>query len=289
MLFGRGVTLVELLLGVCFYALAGHGATAGYHRMAAHRSFVATRGAKIGLCLAGSLAFEGGVISWVANHRRHHAFTDLEGDPHSPHIDTHATWTRTRGAIHAHIGWLFSGEDLDAERWAPDLLADRDLVVIDRLFPLMCVVSLGAPALLAWAITGTFAGAIGGFVWGGLVRVFLLHHATFGVNSACHIWGNRPFKTRLADRSTNFAPLALLSMGEGWHNLHHSNPTFARHGVLRGQPDSTARLIGLLERTGQVSAVRWPSEAGIEERRNPTTTVGRGIARQLRRRTTTSP
>jgi stearoyl-CoA desaturase (delta-9 desaturase) len=283
-LFGRGVTVLELGLGVAFYAIAGHGATAGYHRMAAHRSFVATRGAKIGLCLAGSLAFEGGVISWVANHRRHHAFTDVAGDPHSPHIDEHATWTRTRGLIHAHVGWLFSGEDTDTARWAPDLLVDRDLVVIDRLFPVMCVVSLGVPALLAWAITGTWAGAVGGFVWGGLVRVFLLHHATFGVNSACHIWGTRPFKTRHTDRSTNFAPLAVLAMGESWHNLHHSNPTFARHGVERGQLDSTARVIRLLERTGRISQVRWPSEAAITTRRKPTAGPDRGIARQLRTR-----
>jgi stearoyl-CoA desaturase (delta-9 desaturase) len=266
-LFGRGVTVLDLLLGVGFYVIAGHGATAGYHRMTAHRSFVATRSIKILLCLAGSLAFEGGVISWVANHRRHHAYTDSAGDPHSPHVDGHATWSRTRGAVHAHIGWMFSGEDTDVRRWAPDLLADPDLVTINRLFPVMCVVSLGAPTLIGWAVTGTVSGAVGGLIWGGLVRVFLLQHATFAVNSACHIWGSRPFKTRLGDRATNFAPLALLSMGESWHNLHHSNPTFARHGVDRGQMDSTARIIRLLELTGRISEVRWPSGAALADRR----------------------
>jgi stearoyl-CoA desaturase (Delta-9 desaturase) len=265
--FGRGVTILDLVLAVVFYAVAGHGATAGYHRMAAHRSFVAKRATKVALCLAGSLAFEGGVIGWVANHRRHHAYTDTIGDPHSPHLDDHATWSRVRGALHAHIGWLASCEDADAPRWVPDLLADRDLVAVNRLFPVLCVVSLGAPAAIAWALTGTASGALGGLVWGGLVRVFVLQHATFAVNSACHLWGSRPFKTRQSDRATNFPPLALLAMGESWHNLHHSNPRFARHGVDPHQLDSTARLIRLLELTGLVSDVCWPSRAAIELRR----------------------
>lgn len=268
-LFGRTVTLLDVALGVGFYVLSGHGVTAGYHRMAAHRSFVATRWTKIALCLAGSLAFEGGVIPWVANHRRHHAYTDVAGDPHSPHLDVSPSWSRTRGALHAHMGWLLSAAGTDPARWVPDLLADRDLVKISRYFPLLCVVSLGAPTLIGWAVTGTGAGALGGFIWGGLVRVFLLQHATFGVNSACHLWGRRPFKTRSNDRATNFAPLALLSMGESWHNLHHSNPTFARHGVEPRQIDSTARIIRLLELGGRVTDVRWPSAAELSDRRRP--------------------
>lgn len=266
-LFGRGVTALDLALGVAFYGIAGHGVTAGYHRMAAHRSFVATRWTKILLSVAGSLAFEGGVIGWVANHRRHHAYTDVAGDPHSPHIDDHATWSRARGAFHAHMGWLLRCDETDVNRWAPDLLADPDLVAISRLFPALCLLSLGAPALIAWAVTGSVSGALGGLVWGGLVRIFLLQHATFAVNSACHIWGTRPFRTRENDRATNFAPLAVLAMGENWHNLHHSNPTFARHGVDRGQLDSTARFIRFLELGGLVSEVRWPSPAAIDSRR----------------------
>jgi stearoyl-CoA desaturase (Delta-9 desaturase) len=259
-LFGRGVTLLDVILLVVFYAIAGHGLTAGYHRMFTHRSFVAGRGVKVSLALAGSLGFEGTLIGWVANHRRHHAYTDQEGDPHSPYEYGDAPWSRIRGALHAHVGWLFQGQPTDEARWAPDLLSDPDLVTISRLFPLFCVVSLAAPAAIGWAFTGTLEGAVGGFIWGGLVRVFLLHHSTFAVNSACHIWGKRPNKTRATDRSTNFAPLAVLSMGESWHNRHHSNPNLARYGVGRLQLDSTARLIRILERTGLAHDVRWTAE-----------------------------
>ena len=207
------------------------------------------------------------MISRVANHRRHHAYTDREGDPHSPYLSGTTMWGRIRGACHAHIGWLFQDQPTDAARWAPDLLADRDLVVIDALFPLFCVLSLGLPTLLGWVVTGTLSGAIGAFIWAGLVRVFILQHATFAVNPVCHLWGKRPFRTRTTDRATNFAPLAFLSLSENWHNLHHSLPSLARHGVDRGQLDSTARLIWILEKAGAIYAVRWPQEEEVEIRR----------------------
>ncbi|MHB1711160.1 MAG: acyl-CoA desaturase [Acidimicrobiales bacterium] len=266
-LFGRGITWLDLALAVVFYAIAGHGLTAGYHRMAAHRSFKAARWLKVTLAAAGSLGFEGGINGWVANHRRHHAYTDNAGDPHSPYCYGTSRWGRARGALHAHVGWLFQGQSTDEARWIPDLVADRDLVVISRLFPVFCVISLTAPALIGWAATGTSAGAIGGFVWGGLVRVFVLQHSTFAVNSACHLWGDRPFITRETDRSTNFAPLAMLAMGENWHNLHHSNPRLARHGVDRGQLDSTARFIWILERMAFVWDARWPDADALDRSR----------------------
>lgn len=265
--FGHGVTATDLVLAVVCYAIAGHGVTAGYHRLFAHRGFTARRWVKITLAVAGSLALEGSLISWVANHRRHHAYTDRPGDPHSPYAYGTAPWARTRGVLHAHVGWLFRRQPTNEAHWAPDLLADPDLVVISRAFPVLGVVSLGAPALVGWALTGTLAGAVGGFVWGGLVRVFLLHHSTFAVNSACHIWGKRPFVTREGDLATNFAPLALLAMGENWHNSHHADPRLARHGVDRWQLDSTARLIWLLERAGAINAVRWPDRARLDRRR----------------------
>jgi stearoyl-CoA desaturase (Delta-9 desaturase) len=269
-LFGRLPSVLDIGLAVVFYAISGHGVTAGYHRLFAHRSFQARRGVKIALALAGSLAFEGAVVSWVANHRRHHAYTDRVGDPHSPYLMGDEPWSRVRGAVHSHIGWLFVGQPTDVARWAPDLAADPDLVLIDRLFPLLCVVSLGVPTLIGWAVTGTAEGALGAFIWAGLVRVFVLQHATFAVNSACHLWGSRPFRTRSSDRATNFAPLAVLAMGENWHNLHHSLPRAARHGVDPGQLDSTARLIRLLELGGLISDVRWPSEELLDTRRQPT-------------------
>lgn len=266
-LLGRLPTVLEIVLAVVFYAIAGHGVTAGFHRLFAHRSFHASRGVKITLALAGSLAFEGAVIGWVANHRRHHAYTDRVGDPHSPHLGAGRPWSQLRGAFHAHIGWLLQGQSTDVKRWAPDLASDPDLVLIDRLFPFLCVISLGAPTLIGWAVTGTASGALGAFIWAGLVRVFVLQHATFAVNSACHIWGSRPFTTRATDRATNFAPLAVFSMGENWHNLHHSLPRSARHGVDRGQLDSTARLIRLLEWGGLISDVHWPSPEVLDARR----------------------
>jgi stearoyl-CoA desaturase (delta-9 desaturase) len=266
-LFGHGVTILDLGLGVGFYALTGHGLSAGYHRLCAHRAFKSTRGAKIALAVAGSMGFEGALNSWAAIHRRHHAYTDRPGDPHSPHLHGNSTADRIRGAFHAHIGWLFRQQPAEIARWAPDLAADPDLVRISGLFPLLCVVSLALPTAIGWAVTGTYAGAVGGLVWGGLVRVFVLQHSTFAVNSACHIWGRRPFKTRPDDRATNFAPLAVLAMGDNWHNLHHSNPRFARHGVERHQLDSTARLIRILEIVGLASEVRWPTAEALEARR----------------------
>lgn len=266
-LFNHGVTLVDLLLAAAFYLVTGHGLTAGFHRLFTHRSFKASRPVRIALAVAGSLAFEGSVNSWVANHRRHHAHTDTDGDPHSPYAYGVSPLARTRGALHAHVGWLFQGQAADEARWAPDLLLDRDLVWISRLFPALCVLSLAIPALLGWAVTGTLSGALGGLLWGGLVRIFLLHHSTFAVNSACHLWGKRPFATRKGDRATNFAPLALLSMGENWHNAHHASPTSARHGVDRWQLDSTARLIWVFERLGVAWDVRWPADTPLERRR----------------------
>jgi len=263
------LTLLDVILAVGLYAVSGHGLTAGFHRMLTHRSFKAARWVKISLAVAGSLGMEGSVISWVANHRRHHAYTDTKGDPHSPYEYGNGMGSQIRGALHAHVGWLFQAQHTDEERWAPDLVKDRDLVTISRLFPLFGVVSLGLPMFIGWAITQTWEGALGGLIWGGLVRVFVLHHATFSVNSACHLWGRRPFTTRVDDRATNFAPLALLSMGENWHNLHHSCPTLARHGVDRYQLDSTARLIWILQRAGAVWDVNWPVAERLDRRRRP--------------------
>jgi stearoyl-CoA desaturase (delta-9 desaturase) len=262
-----GVSVLDLVLLVVFYALTGHGLTAGYHRMLTHRAFKGARWVKITLVLCGSFGFEGSVNGWVANHRRHHAFTDRVGDPHSPYAYDEKEMGLVVGALHAHVGWLFQGQATDERRWASDVLADRDLVVLSNLFPLWCVLSLVLPAFIGWCFTGTLSGAIGGLIWGGLIRMFLLHHSTFAVNSVCHIWGKRPFTTRAADRSTNFAPLFLLSMGENWHNLHHSAPTLARFGVDRGQVDSTGRLIWLLERVGAVWDVRWPDASRLAQRR----------------------
>ncbi len=257
LLFGRGVSLFDLLLGLLLYVIAGHGLTVGFHRLFTHRAFEAGRGLRIMLAVAGSMAVEGSVNSWVANHRRHHAFTDRPGDPHSPHLAGRTRADRLRGGVHAHVGWLFQAQPTDEGRWAAELTRDHDMVVVSRLFPAISLASLGLPALAGWLYTGTAYGALEGFLWAGLVRVFLLHHVTFSVNSVCHLWGKRPDRTRASDRSTNFAPLAIVALGDSWHNTHHANPSLARVGRRRGQLDSSARLIRIFETTGLAHGVHW--------------------------------
>lgn len=267
MLLREETTVADLVIAGVLYFVTGHGLSAGFHRLCTHRAFRARRGVKIALVVAGSLGFEGGVLGWAANHRRHHAFTDLEGDPHSPHLSGSTLSGQLRGAVHAHVGWLFKPPPEERQRWIPELCGDRDLVLLDRLFPLGCVISLLLPTLLGFALSGTAAGALGGFIWGGLLRIFVLQQATFAVNSVCHLWGSQPFRTRADDKARNFAPLAVLAFGDNWHNLHHALPRLARHGVDRHQWDSTARLIWVLERLSLVSDVRWPAASTLEARR----------------------
>ncbi len=263
-----GVSIVDLVLLLVFYAITGLGVTAGYHRLFTHRSFTANRPLKVVLALAGGMSFEGGVISWVATHRRHHAFSDRPGDPHSPHqFQTGTTWGQLRGLSHAHLGWLFGPDTTSIPQYAPDLRDDPLLRRIDRAFPLLCLVSLALPTLAGWLLTGTWRGAIGGLLWGGLVRVFLLHHVTWSVNSLCHMVGSRPFRTRRDDRATNLWPLAILSFGDSWHNLHHADPTSARHGVDPHQVDIAAGFIRTCERLGWATRVQWPARTRIEGRR----------------------
>lgn len=262
---GLGPTWVDAGLAVIFYAIAGHGVTAGFHRYLTHQAFRAARPLRIALAVAGSLSIEGPVIEWVAAHRRHHAHADLAGDPHSPWRFGTSARALTKGLLWAHAGWLFADEGTNPKKYAPDLLADRDIARVNALFPLWVAISLLGPALLGGLISWSWTGALTAFLWAGLVRVFVLHHSTFAINSICHVAGKRPFRTR--DNSTNCWPLAILSMGESWHNLHHADPTCARHGVDRGQLDSTAVLIRSFERLGLASAVRWPDPQRLERRR----------------------
>jgi stearoyl-CoA desaturase (delta-9 desaturase) len=255
--WGRGIGWTDVVLAVFFYYLSGMGVTVGYHRYFTHGAFKANRALKIALAVAGSLAIEGPVIRWVADHRRHHAFSDREGDPHSPWRFGASMSGLTKGFFFAHIGWLFDPEHTNRDKYAPDLLADRDVERVDRLFPLLVAVSLLAPAVLGGLISWSWAGALTAFFWASLVRVCVLHHVTWSINSVCHMIGERPYASR--DRSANFWPLAVLSFGESWHNSHHADPTCARHGVDRGQLDISARAIQLFEKAGWATAVRWPS------------------------------
>ncbi|WP_026421481.1 acyl-CoA desaturase [Actinokineospora inagensis] len=255
--WGWGIGWVDVAVAAAFYTVSTLGITVGYHRYFTHSAFKANRPLRIALAVAGGLAAQGSVITWVADHRRHHAFSDREGDPHSPWLFGTSPVALVRGFWHAHMGWLFGRDRTNVDRFAPDLAADADLRAVDRLFPLWVALSVGLPALLCGLITWSWWGALTGFLWAGLARVALQHHVTWSVNSICHMVGDRPFASR--DRSANFWPLAILSMGESWHNLHHADPTSARHGVRRGQVDVSARVIWIFERFGWVHDVRWPT------------------------------
>ncbi|WET82190.1 acyl-CoA desaturase [Amycolatopsis sp. QT-25] len=254
--WGWGMTWVDLALAVVFYTVGTLGVTVGYHRYFTHGAFKAGRPLRIALAIAGSFAVQGSVIFWVASHRRHHAFADREGDPHSPWLFGTSPSALLRGFWHAHMGWMFSREVTNYDRFAPDLVADKDLRVVNRYFWLWITLSLALPAVLGGLISWSWWGAVTGFFWAGLVRIAFLHHVTWSVNSICHMVGERPFASR--DKAANFWPLAILSMGESWHNSHHADPTCARHGVLRGQVDVSARVIWLFEKFGWARDVRWP-------------------------------
>lgn len=261
LMWGHAVDAQDLIIAAVLYVITGYGISIGYHRLLTHRSFRARRVLKIVLTIAGSMAVEGSATMWVANHRRHHMFSDQQLDPHSPHRFDGKPFAVVRGFLWAHVGWLFLSDATSAERFAPDLVADTDVQRISRLFPVLAAASLLFPFALGWALSGTLAGALTALVWAGLVRMAALHHTTWSVNSICHLFGKRPFATK--DQSRNFAPLALLSFGESWHNLHHAFPSLARHGALRGQLDPSASLIRLFEHLGWATKVRWPSRAQL--------------------------
>jgi stearoyl-CoA desaturase (delta-9 desaturase) len=261
----NGVSWVILGLAVGMYLLTGHGLSVGFHRMLAHRSFRPNRAVKIGFAIAGSMAIEGSVFTWVAQHRRHHAFADSVGDPHSPWDYGSGLGAQLRGLWHAHIGWFFQPNPSDPERWIPDLLADGDLHLIARTATLWAWLSILLPFFLGWLLTRTIAGALLALLWASGVRIFLLHHVTWAVNSVGHMFGRRPFRTR--DRSTNFAPLALLSCGDSWHNNHHAFPGLARHGIDRGQIDSSGFLIWFLGRIRCATEANWPTPSKTARRR----------------------
>ena len=265
--WGGWLSWTDVAIAVPFYLVSGMGITVGFHRYFTHGSFKAKRWLRIVLALAGSLAIEGNIIQWVADHRRHHAFSDQEGDPHSPWRFGTGYWALTKGLWFAHMGWMFSRELSNRDRFAPDLQADRDIRRIDELFPLMVLLSTLGPAAIGGLVTWSWQGALSAFFWAGLIRIGLLHHVTWSINSVCHVYGERPFEVRNGDRAANFWPLALLSFGESWHNLHHADPTCARHGVLRGQVDISARSIWLLERMGAAYDVRWPRPERLAAKR----------------------
>jgi stearoyl-CoA desaturase (delta-9 desaturase) len=266
--WGSALHWQDLVVFATTLTLTGLGVTVGFHRLFTHRSFKTTRPLRTLFAILGSAAVEGPVIEWVAYHRRHHAFSDQDGDPHSPHVG-HGSGIKgaLRGLFHAHVGWVvFSDEPANEERYAPDLLKDPALRIIDRTFILWVVAGLAFAFGLGVALTGTIAGGLTGLLWGGAVRILVVHHITFSINSLCHFFGKRAFSTE--DESRNLRWLVPLTFGEAWHNNHHAFPTSAAHGLGRWQFDPSKIVIYSLEKLGlawdvvRISPARLASKAG---------------------------
>jgi stearoyl-CoA desaturase (delta-9 desaturase) len=261
LLWNSLVSITDLAIAAVMYLATAIGITVGFHRLLTHRSFQTSKPLEYTFAVLGSMAVQGPVISWVADHRKHHAHTDSEGDPHSPHVGHHAGLRGVAAGLwHAHAGWLMSTQGrADWKRYAADLDEDRGMRLIARQFVPLVLLTLLLPALAGYLASGTLAGAATGLLWGGLVRIFFVHHVTWSVNSVCHYFGTRRFLTE--DRSTNVFWLALPSLGESWHHNHHAFPRSAVHGLKRWEIDPSALIIGALERVGLAwNVVRIPPE-----------------------------
>jgi stearoyl-CoA desaturase (delta-9 desaturase) len=265
--WGWGLGWTDIAIFAFLYPFNALGITVGYHRHFTHKAFKAKRWLRIVLAILGGQAWQGSVIFWVSDHRRHHKYADQEGDPHSPWAFGPGVWGLTKGLFHAHMGWLFRKERTSRTKYAPDLLADRDMVIMGRndVYLLIVLSTLLVPMSLGALLTWSWHGAVTALFWAGLLRVFAGDHITFSINSICHVFGKTHFKTR--DHSRNVWWLAIPSFGESWHNLHHADPTSARHGVLKGQIDISARVIWLFEKLGWVWDVRWPDEERLAAKR----------------------
>jgi stearoyl-CoA desaturase (delta-9 desaturase) len=267
---GWGFTLVDLGLLTVFYLLTTLGITVGFHRLFTHASFETTTPVKALLAVFGSLAVQGSLFQWVAVHRRHHQHSDKEHDPHSPHQHGEGIKEILRGVWHAHMGWFFIPDPKNLDRYIPDLRKNRVLSRIDRLFPLWVLLSLLIPSLIGGIVDHSWDGALRGLIWGGLVRLFLVHHVTWSINSACHIWGARPYES--GDSSRNNILFGFLAMGEGWHNSHHAFPSSARHGLRWWQVDVSYWTIRFLELVRLAWNVKVPGQRAQAEKRRQTET-----------------
>jgi stearoyl-CoA desaturase (delta-9 desaturase) len=254
---------VVAMLGM--YALAGFGVTVGYHRLLTHRAFDAPRAVRIVFAILGSIAAQGATIRWCATHRRHHQTSDRDGDPHSPHTHGDGVIDLLRGVWHAHVGWLFHRDAPDSANSVRDLLADPWMVLVDRLYFFWVFVGLIIPGAVVGFWEGTWAGFWSGLIWGGLVRLCLMQHVTWSINSVCHVWGSREFQT--TDHSVNNWICAVLALGEGWHNNHHAFPTSARQGLRWWQFDSSWLIIRAMAKLGLARNLRTPTSAAMEARR----------------------
>ncbi len=264
-MWGHGFGVLYLVLMSVMYVLSALGITVGYHRLFTHRSFETFRPIKVMFAVMGSMALEGPLLRWVAQHRRHHQHSDDKLDPHSPHHHGDGFWGLIAGFYHAHIGWIFGNDPADLSRYVGDLIRDRFLRFVSTTWFVWAMVGLVVPAILGGLISWSWQGALLGFLWGGLVRVFFVHHVTWSVNSVCHLWGTRPFNS--GDESRNNAIFGILGFGEGWHNNHHAFPTSARHGLAWWQVDFSYWVIWLMSVVGLAWKVRVPAGPAIDAKR----------------------
>ncbi len=263
--WGRGISGIDLALMAGMYALTGLGVTVGFHRLFTHRSFQAVRPLKWALAVLGSMAAQGPLLTWVAVHRRHHRHSDREDDPHSPHSHGGGVRGVLMGFLHAHVGWMLKPHPTDQARYVRDLRRDHVLRRISDWFGAWVALGLLLPAVAGGLLTGSWPGALLGLLWGGLARMFVLHHVTWSVNSVCHLWGGRPFGSD--DQSRNNPLFGILGFGEGWHNNHHAFPSSARHGLRWWEFDLSYGVIRVLEAAGLAWGVRVPAPAVVEARR----------------------
>ena len=267
LLWGVAFRWVDVALLVSLYVVCAFGTTIGFHRYFTHRGFEVRTPVKVVLAILGCMTMQGPLTQWVTDHRKHHALSDRPGDPHSPHVGHgDGAWGALKGFVHAHVGWLFSNLGMEQGReYGRDLYEDRLVRTIDRLYVVWVVLTLGIPFGIGYWVGGTWGAGLEGLVWGGLLRIFLYQHATFSVNSICHIFGRRDFRSR--DEARNNWLVALLVFGEGWHNNHHAFPSSARHGLARRQLDVSWWVIRGMERLGLVWDVKVPDAAQQARRR----------------------
>jgi len=274
-LWGTGITRADFAIMLGFYVFTGLGVTLGYHRLFTHRSFRAIKPLRVMLAIAGSMSVEGSVIAWTATHRRHHAYADDFGDPHSPHL-ARAGGIKgvAMGLAHAHMGWLFSSENSDRSEWAPDLLNEPAIRRVDEKFGLLTVATFLLPAIVGLAVTGSWVGMMTAFLWGSLVRIFLLHHVTWSINSICHFYGREAYQAR--DESRNVWPLAIPSFGESWHNNHHAFPWSAKLGLRAWEIDPGWYVLRVLRLVRAVRNVKVPTREQMLAKRMPRTRIKPG-------------
>jgi stearoyl-CoA desaturase (delta-9 desaturase) len=268
---GRATVLDYVLFGL-FYAIQMFGITIGFHRYVAHKSFKTSRFFEGVLMISGSMALEGPLLFWVSTHRRHHRYADEQGDPHSPNLSGKSVGGKLKGLWYAHIPWMFSDQESRSMVFAPDVLRDRRLYSYNRTYPVWGLAGLLVPAVIGWAVGGTGAAALSGFIFGGLARVFVANQAAWCVGSVSHMSGSRPFANR--DDSANNWPVALFTFGEGLQNNHHAFPGAYRHGMRWWEPDLSGSVIAILAKLHIVWDLHMPSRTAIDNRlrRNRTTT-----------------